>query len=84
MKCVMCRHWSLDGKELKHQHLTCNTRPDGYGFCLLSEYGNEGLTPQEAFAQDASDYAAVLITSPRFGCNQFLPSTDVIIKSDPQ
>ena len=76
MKCVMCRHWSLDGAGLRQSALTFQDRPKGYGFCLLSEYPAAKDAPrQEAFAVDGSEYAAVLITSPRFGCNQFQPTT---------
>lgn len=73
MTCETCKHWDLTGDRLKGP-LNYVDRPAGYGFCVLTEeHEGKFQASAEAFAMDSSEYSACLVTSPRFGCNQFEP-----------
>lgn len=80
MSCATCKFWDLEGDRLRRSAVRYVERPTGYGFCLLTEEPeDQGLTDQEAFAVDASEYSACLITSPKFSCSHFqekIPSPD--------
>ena len=65
--CGECKHWDKTGDRLIEQALRFQYRAPGYGFCLRTEQHSESnITNMPAFATDASGFAAVLITSPKY------------------
>jgi hypothetical protein len=67
-ECKDCKHWGdAGGWNIDHQF------KDTHKCCALTVA--EGTNPKNgktlAHAMDAEGYAAVLITLPSFGCNQF-------------
>lgn len=75
--CATCKHWQDGGSYGKTAKVLgkCRIVPLEYDCHEWSEGGKNVLKPEfahlKAFTKDASDYSAILMTAPDFGCVQY-------------
>lgn len=82
MNCKNCKHWKKAQQYETGHSLGLGSCENVPMFWESTEWSPEGRTRQfkeedkdkRAFVQDGSDYVAVLLTLPDFGCTGFTPS----------